>query len=136
MSYLFNLVPINEIEFSFSRSGGKGGQNVNKVASKVTGRWAPRSSRAFSTIEKERIFWFLKWRLNKNGELVVNAEEERDQFANKKRVISKINKLVGLAVQVAKKRVATKPTKGSKIRKFKEKTHRSIIKLGRRLKTD
>jgi ribosome-associated protein len=114
-------VPMNEIQVTFARSSGPGGQNVNKVSSKAQLRWDIWGSRAYSTDEKIRLTRELAPYLTWKNEVVLQSDETRSQLQNKERVIRKLNGLVEHALLPLKVRVPTKPTKGSQERRIAEK---------------
>ncbi len=116
-----SLVPISEIREHFSRSSGKGGQNVNKLSTKAEVRWNVDASEGFSPEEKEKIKEILRNRINKRGELVVVSQEERSQLQNRERAIERLNNLVEAVLMPEKERIPTKPTIGSKERRLEEK---------------
>lgn len=115
------LVPETEISEKFSRSGGRGGQNVNKLSTKAEVRWNIDESRAFSADQKEKIKEVLKNRINKEGELVIVSQEERTQLRNRQRAIERLNNLVAAALAPEKERIPTKPTIASKEKRLEEK---------------
>jgi ribosome-associated protein len=115
------FVPDEEISEIFSRSSGRGGQNVNKLSTKVEVRWNVDASMTFTPEEKEKIKQALANRINKEGELIVVSQEERSQMQNRERAIEKLNKLVEAALVPEKERKPTKPTKASKERRLEEK---------------
>lgn len=128
-------VPFSELKFTFARSSGAGGQNVNKTSTKVIVHWSVGKSRVFSEVEKARISLKLKNKLNNNDELVVMSEEERSQAQNRARAVSRLQTLVARALIVPKKRRPTRPTRASKLRRLEFKKRRSQVKAGRRLLT-
>lgn len=122
----------NELVFSTSRSGGPGGQNVNKVSSKVTLQFDVRNSATLTPEEKETISEKLSSRMSREGILAVTAQETRSQLQNKERVLEKFEKLLGEALARKKVRKPTKPSKSSVRRRIKKKKVRSEKKQLRR----
>ncbi|MDO9340076.1 MAG: alternative ribosome rescue aminoacyl-tRNA hydrolase ArfB [Bacteroidales bacterium] len=118
----------NEFIFSTSRSGGPGGQNVNKVSTKVELRFNLVSTSLFTDSEKEIIFRKLKNKINKEGELILVSQSERTQLMNKKKVTEKFYVVVSKALTVPVKRRSTKPTFASKVKRLEEKKNRGNIK--------
>jgi ribosome-associated protein len=121
-----------EFVFSTSRSSGPGGQNVNKVSTKVELRFGLSFTSLFTEDEKEIIFRKLKNKINRDGELVLVSQSERSQLMNKIVVIEKFYELISKALTVQKKRHSTKPTLSSKIRRLEGKRVRGNIKKLRR----
>lgn len=103
----------SELTFTTSRSSGPGGQNVNKVNSKVSLNFDVSHSEILSAEEKEVISRKLSSRMTKEGVLLLTAQDKRSQLQNKEAVILKLNKLLTGAFQKKKLRKATKPSKGS-----------------------
>ncbi len=118
----------NEFIFSTSRSSGPGGQNVNKVSTKVELRFDLLLTTGFSEEEKKLIFNKLKNKINKEGEIVLVSQSERTQLMNKVAVTEKFFDLVSKALTLQKNRRPTRPTVSSKIKRLEGKRSRSIIK--------
>lgn len=125
-------IPQSELNITFARSSGAGGQNVNKVSSKVIIHWPVGKSAVFTDEEKARIRVKLANRINNEDELVVMSEEERSQLQNRESAIARLQMLVRQALLIPKKRRPTRPTRGSKLRRIESKKQRSQIKSTRR----
>ena len=126
------IIPEEELIIEFARSGGPGGQNVNKVESKATIRWNVNISPIYSNEEKERIHNLLSNRINKSGELVVSSEEERSQHQNRERATARLQEMVAGAIIPPKIRKKTKPSRAARERRLEEKHHQSKKKASRR----
>ncbi len=126
---MINLLP--EIQFQTTRSGGKGGQNVNKVETAVIAFVHISSSAILSAEQKQTIGEKLANRINAEGYLQVKAQTHRTQLANKEEAVQKINELVQKALEKKKARIATKASKASKERRLESKKRKSEIKAGR-----
>lgn len=126
------IIPYKEIKITFSRSGGAGGQNVNKTSTKAILHWSVGNSQVLSLEEKARVRTKLANRINNNDEVVLMSDEERSQPQNRDLAIARLQSLVASALHVPKKRRPTRPTKASKLRRIESKKIRSQVKSGRR----
>jgi len=122
----------HEFIFSASRSGGPGGQNVNKVSTKVELRFDLRCSQYFSEEEKELLFRKLKNKINKEDEILLVSQSERTQLMNKNAVMQKFYDLVSKALTIPLKRRSTRPTQSSKLKRLESKRNRSELKKQRK----
>ena len=122
---------LNELEFSTSRSSGPGGQNVNKVNTKVTLRWNVKDSILITPEEKELLLQKLSTRLTTEGTLLLSAQDKRSQLQNKEEVLLKFDLLLKQALFKKKKRKATKPSKTSKQSRLDKKKKHSDKKKWR-----
>ncbi len=125
-------IPAEELREAFVRSSGPGGQNVNKVASKVELRWTPSTSSALSFDDRAYLLSKLGGRLTLDGELIVTSDRYRDQPRNRADAAEKLAAIVRGALVRAKPRRATRPSRGAKERRIKAKKLRGAIKSARR----
>ncbi len=122
---------MNELSFRTSRSGGKGGQNVNKVSSKVTLIWNVAESKVFDEEEKGIILEKLANRINKDGELLMDSSEDRSQLRNKDIVVERFLKVMEEAMKVEKKRIKTKIPKSVVLERLDRKKKQGAKKSDR-----
>lgn len=127
-----NLGVLKEVRFKASLSGGKGGQNVNKVSTKIELYWSPASSYVIEEEVKQILVTKLANKLSNEGELRIVCEEERSQLKNKEIAIEKFYKLITACFKVQKKRKATRPTKSSVTKRLDGKSKQKTIKANRK----
>ncbi len=126
------LIPDGELKFSFARASGPGGQNVNKVSSKATLHFAAAASTSLPPDVKARLLSAFKSRLTKDGTFVISSQEHRDQPRNIAACLARLKEMILSVAKAPKKRRATKPSRGSKVRRLKAKKQRAELKEGRR----
>ncbi|MBK6939835.1 MAG: aminoacyl-tRNA hydrolase [Planctomycetes bacterium] len=129
-------IPLWAIQVEVSRNSGPGGQNVNKVNSRVTLRLNLRTAPGLSEFSRARLLSKLGPKLTTAGELLVHGAEHRDQSQNKSAAFERLRAMLEQALTPDKRRVATKPTRGSIERKIKARKLRSGIKRERRWRPD
>jgi ribosome-associated protein len=125
-------IPLDEFQFETSRSGGPGGQNVNKVNSKVQLRWTPSTSPSLPDPVRMRLLASVANRLTRDGELLIASTRTRDQGQNVDDCLDKLKTLILAAVHPPKTRRATRPTLASKKRRVESKIRRADTKKGRK----
>lgn len=123
----------SECRFSASRSSGPGGQNVNKVNTRVELRFSVSDSFALSGEQKHTVFTKLKNRINSEGELYLASETERSQLGNRNKALALFFELLEKALTPVKKRFKTKPTVSSRIKRLESKKQQSEKKSRRKL---
>lgn len=118
------LIPSSEIEFTFVRSSGPGGQNVNKVNSKAVLRWNLLKSPTLYEDTRARLLEKLGSKLTRDGEVLISSDVYRDQLRNKEDCLDKLDRLIRNALHVDKKRKKSKPSYSSvKKAEVKKKKH-------------
>ena len=125
-------IPLRELKFTFSRSSGPGGQNVNKVNTKAHLRWAINDSSALPDDVRRRFTAKYKRRIGVNGELLITSQRFRDRGRNVADCLEKLRELILTVALPPTKRIPTKPSKGSQRRRRKAKEANSQKKQQRR----
>ncbi len=125
-------IPESEFTWTFIRSGGPGGQNVNKVASKAVLRWDLAGSPSLPEDVKSRLRTLQRRRITTEGELVLNSQRYRDQGRNVEDCLDKLRDLILEATRVPKVRKPSRPSRGSREARLQEKRRRSQTKARRR----
>jgi len=118
----------SEFIFTASRSSGPGGQNVNKVSTKIELRFNLFKTLIFTMEEKDILFRKLKNRINKENEIILVSQSERTQLMNKTAVIEKFYDLISKTLTIQKKRTSTRPSLSSKLKRLDGKKSRGLIK--------
>ena len=121
----------NDLTFTVSRSGGPGGQHVNKVSTKVTVRFDIAASDSFSDDEKRRILARLSGRVNRDGAIQVAAQTHRSQSANREEAVERLVALLRFGLHKPRKRKRTRVPASAKRRRLSDKKHRGLQKSRR-----
>ena len=125
-----------ELQFQTSRSSGPGGQNVNKVESRVELRFRVPDSQLLSNEQKQTLLQKLASRLTAEGELLVMAQEDRSQLRNRETALRKFHELLTKALHKPKPRKATKPSKGAVRQRLEAKKKHGEKKANRKWTSD
>ncbi len=125
-------IPDHEIEFQFTRSSGPGGQNVNKVSTRVELLFNVAQSPSLTPDQKNRVLTKLGTRIDSSGILHVASQESRSQWKNRENAVEKLAELLRSALMVSKKRHRTKPSRSAKEQRHKVKKTHASKKLLRR----
>jgi ribosome-associated protein len=126
------MIPDNELQFTFARSSGPGGQNVNKVNSKALLRWNVVASPTLPVDVRRRFLARFRHRVTADGDLLVTSQRYRDQPKNVADCCEKVAGMLREVLQAPKRRRATKPTRGSRIRRLQDKRQHGTKKQRRR----
>ena len=121
----------NELEFSFVRASGPGGQNVNKVATAVQLRFNLPSNKSLPSEVKERLQKLAGKKLNSDGTIIIDARRFRSQERNKQDVINRLVTLIKKSIEKPKPRKKTKPTKAAKLKRLESKRKKGDLKKSR-----
>lgn len=119
---------LTEVQFSASRSSGPGGQNVNKVNTKIELRFSVLNSAVLDELQKQLILSKLKNRINAEGELLVTSTTERSQWKNREQAVKKFFELIEKALARPRKRKKTQPTVASRIKRLENKKKQGLKK--------
>ncbi len=125
-------VPLRELQFTFARSSGPGGQNVNKLNTKATLRWKIVRSDSLPADVQRRFLSKYRRRITSDGDLVITSQRYRDQGRNVADCLSKLRDLIESVATAPKIRKKTKPSKGAKARRLKNKQAQSEKKQRRK----
>lgn len=129
-------VPLAEFEFTYTRSSGPGGQNVNKVNSRATLRWPVAASRSLPDDVKARFLATYPSRITQAGEILISSQRFRDQPKNVDDCLEKLRDMLAAVAVAPKTRKKRKPSKAAKERRLRDKRAASAKKLQRRLGRD
>jgi ribosome-associated protein len=129
-------IPADEFSWTFVRSSGPGGQNVNKVASKAVLRWNVVASPSLPEDVKARLQQQQRRRISSSGDLLLTSQRYRDQERNRLDCLDKLAEMLRAAVMMPKARRKTKPSRGARERRLAAKKRRSALKSSRRVQEE
>lgn len=122
------IIPDHELEITTSRSGGPGGQHVNKSDTRVSVRWNIKKTSVLSDKQKERVLEKLKTQVTSDGDVIISNSASRSQLQNKKKALELLTEKIKKALVIPKKRMKTKISKHVKESRLQKKKHKSMIK--------
>ncbi len=128
------VIPESELEISASKSGGPGGQHVNKTESRITVRWNVKTTLVLSEEQKERVLQNLQSRLTGDGDLIINEGGSRSQQQNRESALARLGQEIRKALHVPKKRKATRVSLGVKKQRVETKRRHGETKKMRSVK--
>ncbi|MDQ3940796.1 MAG: aminoacyl-tRNA hydrolase [Actinomycetota bacterium] len=129
-------IPGDEIQITYSTSGGPGGQHANKTATRAVASWNVATSRALGERQRQRIRSHLRSRIDSSGTLRLASDRTRSQLQNRRDVLDRLTALVAESLRPIKRRVATVPTNAARERRLREKKRRADLKRSRRVLDD
>ncbi len=130
------VIPAHELEEQASRSGGPGGQHVNKTSSRVTLRWNLRNSPTLSDEQRVRLLDRLHSRITRAGDLIVHVDGHRSRRRNLEEARERLVDILTQGLEVARSRRSTAPSRAARRQRMDEKRRRSNLKRNRSLKDD
>lgn len=128
------IIPAHELEITASRSGGAGGQHVNKTSTRITLRWNIPRTQALDEQQKQRVFTKLQSELTTEGDLIIHSSTYRSQQQNRKAALDILAQKIRNALHVPKKRMKSKlPQQAKEVRLEKKKKHSEVKKMRRKV---
>jgi len=127
-------IPEDELTITASRSGGPGGQHVNKTSSRITVRWNIQTTRVLTEEQKQRILSKLQSELSSEGIITIHHSSSRSQLQNKQAALQRLSEKIRRALHVPKKRIKTDISKATKEKRLQSKKLRSAVKKMRNKK--
>lgn len=124
-------IPASELDFSYARSSGPGGQNVNKVETKVVLRFDLARTESLHPLARARALRKLHTRVTKAGQLVLHCDQYRDRERNRAEAVERFRQMLGEAIARPRRRVATRPSRAQRERRISDKKQRSKRKRQR-----